>query len=201
MNKIRRHRIQQLQNRIDQQEDSEPLSNPLNNTEQQRDSSESPDSSRSHSSEQSSRNRSFSSRGSGRNPRQPVERRDVGSDTGSGQSHGLAALFARLRRERGEDRPTGVARHFQGDTESEDHELSDYLTSDEFNAIQKVEWGGEQARRFDVDSACKICYYPFVYQEEVCVVPVCHHLMHSRCLETWTKRNRSCPECHEPIFI
>ena len=122
-----------------QQEDSEPSTIPLNNTAHQRDSSESPDSPRSHSSEQSSRNRSFSSRGSGRNPRRSVERRDMGSDTSSGQSDGLAALFTRLRRERGENRTTGVGGHFQGDTESEDHKLADYLTSDEFNAIQKVE--------------------------------------------------------------
>lgn len=201
---MRRRRLQQLEDGLAQQEASDRDRTAEVASGIQLSSSQEDESSSSERSERTSREESELNDENDLNPRQPVELRSVGNGTGTHESHGLASLFEQLRRER-RDRdnqaPRGVGRYFQGDTESEDQELSDYLTSEDFNAIQKIEWGSEQARNFDVDSACKICYYPFVFQEEVCVVPVCHHLMHSRCLETWTKRNRSCPECHEPIFI
>jgi hypothetical protein len=45
---------------------------------------------------------------------------------------------------------------------------------------------------------CSICLEKIKYIECSTLIP-CNHIFHKRCLDTWTNKNCSCPNCRTPI--
>lgn len=49
------------------------------------------------------------------------------------------------------------------------------------------------------DSSCPICWEAFQNGQEISVVSTCQHAFHSECLQTWAKKNTTCPYCRQDM--
>ena len=49
------------------------------------------------------------------------------------------------------------------------------------------------------DSSCPICWEAFQNGQEISVVSTCQHAFHSECLQTWAKKNATCPYCRQDM--
>ncbi|RKP10159.1 hypothetical protein THASP1DRAFT_28062 [Thamnocephalis sphaerospora] len=42
---------------------------------------------------------------------------------------------------------------------------------------------------------CTICLEDYAEKETVCLLPICHHVFHEECVQSWLKLNQACPLC------
>ncbi|KAG9159126.1 hypothetical protein Leryth_026211 [Lithospermum erythrorhizon] len=49
------------------------------------------------------------------------------------------------------------------------------------------------------ESECSICLRSFEDHEMVRVLPICHHVFHSECVDIWLTTRSSCPLCRTSV--
>ena len=48
-----------------------------------------------------------------------------------------------------------------------------------------------------IDTDCNICMDHFVYRQYKRTLPKCNHTFHKKCIDSWLKKNSSCPVCRQ----
>lgn len=48
-----------------------------------------------------------------------------------------------------------------------------------------------------IDTDCNICMDHFVYRQYKRTLPKCNHTFHKKCIDSWLKKNSSCPICRQ----
>ena len=48
-----------------------------------------------------------------------------------------------------------------------------------------------------IDTDCNICMDNFVYRQYKRTLPKCNHTFHKKCIDSWLKKNSSCPICRQ----
>ncbi|KMS99874.1 hypothetical protein BVRB_1g017250 [Beta vulgaris subsp. vulgaris] len=48
---------------------------------------------------------------------------------------------------------------------------------------------------------CAVCLSKFEQKDLLRLLPICCHVFHADCIDTWLNSNQSCPLCRSPVFV
>jgi len=82
--------------------------------------------------------------------------------------------------------------------ESEE-EQTIYLTVEDINKIPRRPFVSTDRSRQSAEEACPVCFEDFKEGEEICTLPVCNHVFHSKCIYNWFGMSSLCPMCRSSI--
>lgn len=72
------------------------------------------------------------------------------------------------------------------------------LTDAAFNALQTREWTESLKNKNQTYESCPICYIDYEEGHEMKELS-CNHAYHTGCLQSWVKKNATCPICKKEI--
>lgn len=51
------------------------------------------------------------------------------------------------------------------------------------------------------EEMCSVCYEDFKQGDDMCVLPVCHHIFHMNCVKEWLVKSPVCPMCRANVRL
>ena len=91
----------------------------------------------------------------------------------------------------------GLAQLFipRSENESEDEQVIT-LTMEDLHKIPRKSFTstGDRSRQ-SIEEACPVCFEDFREGDELCVLPQCNHVFHTKCIYSWFGMSTLCPMC------
>ncbi|KAL6177408.1 hypothetical protein ACLB2K_048934 [Fragaria x ananassa] len=66
------------------------------------------------------------------------------------------------------------------------------------DSYPKTQLGDSRGFPSSGDNACPICLGEYQARETIRTIPECNHYFHANCVDTWLRRNPTCPLCRNP---